>query len=306
MKKGFLSEAHPSRQLLFSGLVVIGMWIVFQIFGIVTGIFLFNLSLNEAADAIRLVQDSRVLGFLYYVQALTSAGMFIIAAGLAAWYISPEWKIFLGLNSRPGWKISLLSVLFIIVILPFTNSLTYYNSNFHLPQFLSGLENYFRDMEEQMAGLMENFLKPRGIIGLIINLMVIAVIPAIGEELTFRGVLQKLLQRWFSNAHWAIILTAFVFSAMHIQFLSFLPRFFLGVVLGYMYYWSGSIQLTILVHLVNNATAVIFYHFYYGGYVGDFMEKTGTPDDSPAYAIIGALAGGGLLYLIYKKFKSVN
>jgi len=152
-----------------------------------------------------------------------------------------------------------------------------------------------------MTAIMESLLKPGGMGGLFVNLIVIAVIPAIGEELTFRGVIQKLLSKWFRNPHWAIFLTAFLFSAMHVQFLSFLPRFFLGMVLGYIYFWTGSIWLSILVHLVNNAVAVVFYNYYYGGQAGDYLEKVGTPETGFYLAIIGAVAGTGLLYLIYKR-----
>ncbi|MEX0598110.1 MAG: CPBP family intramembrane glutamic endopeptidase, partial [Candidatus Paceibacterota bacterium] len=198
--------------------------------------------------------------------------------------------------------INMLGILFILVILPFTNLLTYFNANLGLPEFMSGLENFFHEKENQMNRIMESFLKPGGTGGLFFNLIVIAVIPAFGEELLFRGIIQKLLNRWFGHAHWAIIATAFLFSAMHIQFLSFLPRFFLGLILGYLFYWSGSIWLTILVHFVNNAVATIFYFYFYGGYIGDYLEKTGTPEKGIALAFLSALAGFALLCLIYRKY----
>jgi membrane protease YdiL (CAAX protease family) len=227
--------------------------------------------------------------------------MFIIAAGVTAWYIDNDWKLFLGLKSNPEWLVSLLAVVFVIVILPFTNFLSYFNTNLHLPAFLSGLEDFFRNQETKMTEIMESLLKPGGMGGLFVNLIVIAVIPAIGEELTFRGVIQKLLTRWFGHAHWAILITAFLFSAMHIQFLSFLPRFFLGIVLGYLFFWSKSIWLTMLVHFINNAIAVVFYHYYFGGLTGNFMETVGTPENGFAFAILGATAGFALLYMIYRK-----
>ena len=301
MKKGFLADAHPTTQLLFAGLILIGSWIVFQIIGMVSGMFLFGLSFDEILNTFQTYSDPQMISFLKYVQAFTSTGMFIISACTAAWFIDYDWKMFLGLKENPGWLVSLLSVVFIIVILPFTNFLAYFNTNLHLPSFLSGLEDFFRSKETQMTEIMESLLRPGGMGGLFVNLIVIAVIPAIGEELTFRGVIQKLLNRWFNHPHWAIIITAFLFSAMHIQFLSFLPRFFLGIVLGYLFYWSSSIWLTMLVHFINNAIAVIFYHYYYGGLIGNYMEKVGTPEKGIAFAFIGAIAGLILLFLIYRK-----
>jgi len=301
MQKGFLTDAHPGTQLLFAGLVLIGSWIIFQILSIVSGMFFFGLSSVDILNTFQVYTDPEMIGFLKYVQAVTSIGMFIISAIVAAYYIDPDWKLFLGLKKNPGWQVSLMGVILIIVVLPFTNFLSYINTNLQLPPFLSGLEDFFRSKETQMAEIMESLLKPGGMGGIFINLLVIAVIPAIGEELTFRGVIQKLLNRWFHHPHWAIFVTAFLFSAMHIQFLSFLPRFFLGIVLGYLFYWSNSIWLTILVHFINNAFAVIFYHYYYGGLIGDSLEKIGTPEMGIVFAFAGAIAGLSLIYFIYRK-----
>jgi membrane protease YdiL (CAAX protease family) len=303
MKKGILAEANPATQLLFVGLVFIGSWIVFQLLGMLSGMFIFNLNLQDVAYTFESINDKRMIGFLKYVQAITSIGMFIFSAIAAAYFIDYDWKNFLGLNKKPKLKVVLISALFIIIILPFTNFLTEFNSNLHLPQFMGGLEDFFREKEEQMTKIMESFLQPSGMIGLLVNLFVIAVIPAIGEELTFRGIIQKVLLRWFKHPHWAIIVTAFLFSAMHFQFLSFLPRFFLGLVLGYIYIWSGSIWLSILIHFINNAMAVIFYNFYYGGEIGNYMEKVGTSENGMPWALVGVIAGLGLLYLIYKDYK---
>jgi membrane protease YdiL (CAAX protease family) len=304
MKKGFLAEALPSTQLLFAGLILIGSWIVFQIIGMLSGMLIFGLSIQEVANTFEIFKDPLSIAYLKYVQAYTSVGMFIVAAGITAWCIDYDWLKFLGLKEKPEFQISIMAVFFIIIILPFTNFLSYFNTNIHLPAFLSGVEDYFRNQEVKMSQIMESLLRPGGMGGLLVNLIVIAVIPSIGEELTFRGVIQKLFSRWFANPHWAIFLTAFLFSAMHFQFLSFLPRFFLGLVLGYLYYWSGSIWLTMLVHFVNNGIAVVYYNYYYGGTVGDYMEKVGTPENDAVYTLISLTAGFGLIYFIYRKYKN--
>jgi len=92
---------------------------------------------------------------------------------------------------------------------------------------------------------------------LLINLLVIAIIPAVGEELLFRGVIQKQFTALTHSKGAAVVLTAILFSALHMQFFGFLPRFALGVLLGYLYVWSGSIWLPVLAHFFNNATAVL-------------------------------------------------
>ena len=95
------------------------------------------------------------------------------------------------------------------------------------------------------------------IIDLVFNLLVIAIIPAIGEELFFRGYLQQKLIKWNRSPHIGIIITAILFSIIHFQFSGLIPRFILGVLLGYIFYWSSSLWIPIIAHFVNNAQVLI-------------------------------------------------
>ena len=88
-----------------------------------------------------------------------------------------------------------------------------------------------------------------------------AILPAIGEELLFRGVFQRLLTEWTRNIHWGIILAALLFSFFHFEFYGFLPRFLLGVFFGYLFVWTSSIWVPILAHFTNNFIIVV-YSFY--------------------------------------------
>ena len=112
--------------------------------------------------------------------------------------------------------------------------------------------------------------------GLLANLVVIALIPAIGEELTFRGVLQQFLTKRCKNAHVAVWLSAFIFSFIHFQFYGFLPRMFLGLLLGYMFYYSGSLWTSILMHFVNNGVAVVVAFLDYKGLIDVDYEHFGA------------------------------
>ena len=114
--------------------------------------------------------------------------------------------------------------------------------------------------------------------GLLFNLLVIALIPAVGEELTFRGVLQQSLTRGLKNPHVAIFLSAAIFSFIHFQFLGFLPRMFLGILLGYMFYVSGSLWTSILMHFVNNGAAVVLYYLNHKGIINVDVDHFGAVD----------------------------
>lgn len=142
------------------------------------------------------------------------------------------------------------------ISLPVTNQLSIWNEGMNF----GPLENYLKTMEEATADITERMLNVNTIGGLLLNLLIIALIPAIGEELTFRGILQQALTRRMKNPHVAIILSAAIFSFIHFQFYGFLPRTFLGVLLGYLFYISGSLWTSILMHFINNGTVVLAYY----------------------------------------------
>jgi len=123
----------------------------------------------------------------------------------------------------------------------------------------------FADLMSDQSGmiekLMKDILKMDNLSDLLFNIVLIGLLPAIGEELFFRAGIQNELVENMKNKNIAIIVTAIIFSAFHLQFDGFLPRFFLGLILGYLYYWSRSIWLSILIHFINNSMLVISVYF---------------------------------------------
>lgn len=112
-------------------------------------------------------------------------------------------------------------------------------------------------MEKEAEGLTKAILNMDTPLELLVNLVVIAVIPAVGEELVFRGGIQGILQRIFKNHHLAIWIAAFLFSFFHFQFQGFLPRMALGGILGYLLHWTGSLWAPILGHFLFNGLQVV-------------------------------------------------
>ena len=90
------------------------------------------------------------------------------------------------------------------------------------------------------------------------NILIIAIMAGIGEELMFRGVIQKILIGWTKDIHLGILYTAIIFSTIHFQFYGFVPRMILGMVLGYLYIWSKSLWVPVIAHAINNALTVTF------------------------------------------------
>ena len=176
--------------------------------------------------------------------------------------------------TAPWWLI-IIGVFLMFVSLPITNILTEWNESMKLGGVFQRLEDYLKALEKSATDTTERMLNVDTLGGLVFNLIVIALIPAIGEEMTFRGVLQQSLTRGMKNPHIAIILSAAIFSFIHFQFYGFLPRMFLGILLGYMFYTSGSLWTSILMHFVNNGTAVVLYYLYYKGIISIDAEHFG-------------------------------
>jgi membrane protease YdiL (CAAX protease family) len=114
-----------------------------------------------------------------------------------------------------------------------------------------------RKQEDATAEIVARLLSGSSVTVLCLNLAVMAIIPAVCEEFLFRGLLITWLKRQLSNTHVVVFISAFIFSAIHLQFYGFVPRFLLGLYLGYLFMWTGSIWACIIVHFINNVMAVI-------------------------------------------------
>ena len=169
--------------------------------------------------------------------------------------------------SSPWWLI-IVAVALMIVSIPITTTLTTWNEGMHLGGAFSSIEKWMKELEETAQALTDKMTNVDTIGGLLLNLLVIALIPAVGEEMTFRGVIQQSLMRRM-NPHIAIILSAAIFSFFHFQFFGFFPRLFLGILLGYMFYITGSLWTSILMHFVNNGAAVTLYYLGNIGVIED-------------------------------------
>ena len=143
---------------------------------------------------------------------------------------------------------------------------------------------------------------------LLFTLLVVAVVPAIGEELLFRGYLQQKFGKWFGNMHTSIILTAFLFSAIHFHLDGFFPRFMLGILLGYMFLWSGSLWIPILAHFTNNAIAVIISYPAFQSFeiIQNFnhYNEYKPAETTSDYLFFSALSVSVILYLLYNTLEN--
>ena len=238
------------------------------------------------------------------MQLIQSFGLFVIPPFVMASLWSNNAFEFLRLKSTLRWTTVLYVVAFMLVAIPFNNMLTWLNQQIILPEALSEIEKMMQSSEVQIAEITEKMLNVSTLGALLFNVFLVAVVPALGEELFYRGTIQRLLSDW-KGALFAIWITAFVFSAIHMQFYGFLPRMLLGAFLGYLLLWSGSLWLPIIAHFVNNSVAVVFYYLKFNGVKVIDVETIGT-DDTLWLGIVSGIVCVFLGFLIRKNTRKAT
>ena len=236
-------------------------------------------------------------------QGLSSIMMFVVPP-IVYYYLTRKEHQMHALGFRklahPWWLI-LIGVALMFVSIPFTTRLTTWNEGMNFGPTFQKLEDYLKALEEAAQATTEKMLNVSTIGGLLLNLLIIALIPAVGEEMTFRGVLQQSLTRRL-NPHLAIILSAAIFSFIHFQFYGFLPRMFLGILLGYMFYITGSLWTSILMHFVNNGTAVLLYYLDNKGTIDVDVDHFGAM--SLGVTALSAMTVAGVIVWSWRKRQS--
>lgn len=293
-------RSYYSKFMFLVAAVIAGMGILSLIGGLaawaVTGI-------NVLQDPALLSHPEQpgVLNALRIIQIFTSLGVFLLPALFMAYMVSTQPSSYLNSDKKPIFIHLLLAILFLFLAQPFMAWLIQWNEGMHLPDSMAGVEQWMKDSEGKAEVLMNAFLAGDRISDLLLNLFMIAVIPALAEEFLFRGFIQKLFKEWLGNIHVAIFLSAFIFSAIHMQFFGFVPRLFLGMIFGYFMVWSGSIWVPVIAHFLNNAAAVILYFLVARGSVQGDPETMGGGPEYMWMVLPSVIIGGGILYLFHRK-----
>jgi membrane protease YdiL (CAAX protease family) len=245
------SPLHGLFTLLF---LMFGGASLSSFIGFVLSEFLLGLPLltqPELADT--MTTDPALLPAVRLMQMLQSIGMLIMPA-LLLLYLRHEFMGGSSVLRTPERQAMLLSIALFPTLLPFINFVADINANLELP---GAFGTWATEKEAALALLTERFLDMPHLGWLLLNLFMIGLLPALGEELFFRGVVQRLLGQWSGSMHLSVWLTAILFSAIHMQFLGFVPRVLMGALLGYLFAWSGNLWYPIIAHMVNNGAAVI-------------------------------------------------
>ncbi len=191
--------------------------------------------------------------------------------GLATAYLfyKKQWWTKLAVDIPPQSFFIGAGILWLMVSFPFAQWSYWLNQQLPLPNWATSLEG---QAEAMIAGL----LNMESLGELFFSLLVMAVAPAVGEEIIFRAILQKEFEERMKNPHLAIWVAAIIFSGFHMQFEGFLPRLILGALLGYLFYWSRSLWIPIIVHLFYNGVQIVAYYSY-----GEALDEMAAESEMP-------------------------
>ncbi|TYZ08851.1 CPBP family intramembrane metalloprotease [Hymenobacter lutimineralis] len=302
--KGFVSSRlHPLLALLLLvGLMLAAVCLATFLIAVVASIF-FHISVFELGAVTQNPGNNphgwSVLmlsqGLLLFV-GFAGAALALASIQGRSWasYFAPRRPV-------PAWWL-LLAAAIIVLSLPAMSGLIAWNANAQFPAFMHEFEVWARDKETQAQDLTQYLTQFTSTGRLLVGLLVIAVVPAISEELVFRGVVQKQIIRLFGSYHAGVWLSAFLFSAIHMQFFGFVPRLVLGVVLGYLFAWSGNILVPMAAHFAQNAVQILLLYAQQRGTLSATLDPDSTEALPWPWMLLSAVLTLGLLRLAYQKF----
>ena len=301
--KGFFTNTSASHQL---GLLICLFLVGFLLF---TAVFMLHSSPIYGPDG---SSSYHLIGSDFYsiqaTQFLSAVLILLLPAIGLAFLCSERLTKYLYLYKMTDVRVYLLTTLMLLFISPAMDIVSHFNANMQLPDSMALIESLMRKSEDLAREATMRLLSEEGILPLIVNIIVIAVMAGVAEEFFFRGALLPVVKRIVKNRHVAIWLVAILFSAIHFQFYGFVPRMLLGALLGYLMYWSGSLWIPVFAHFLNNAIAVV--GIYFMSDREDFLKRFGSlepemnPEELPAMAI-AAVVGLVLFAVCVKLMKRI-
>lgn len=236
------------------------------------------------------------------ISVLQDIVLFILPAFLSAFMMSRRPFGFLGIPVKVKGMAVLGIVLIFILGIPAINQLVYWNEHISLPASLADLEHTLRSMEDAAGIATGIMMSSVSLEGLCVEIAVIGLLAPLSEELFFRGAMQRIFASGKGmSPHLAIWLSAVLFSLFHFQFFGFFPRMILGAFFGYLFYWTGSIWVSVLAHALNNTLVVVTM------YIARVYPDKALPDDLgvtvgsfPWFAVISAILVG-LVFVFYRR-----
>ncbi|TDH18358.1 CPBP family intramembrane metalloprotease [Segetibacter sp. 3557_3] len=237
---------------------------------------------------------------LKWAQLVSATLSFVVPALLFGYFSSPKPLRYVGLYPRFSGSLILLAVVLLIAVQPLAGWLGMLNSKVHF----GSIHQQLQQAEATYNQSMQTFLYMKQPSDLVVNLFMMALLPAIGEELFFRGALQNVLLRMSKKPWVAIFLSSLIFALLHGTFFKFLPIFALGVMLGTVYFVTRNLWYTVIIHFLNNAIAVFAVYYQHKSVtLKQFADDKLT---APFYLVLASLAITiAIIYYMKQKSETV-
>ncbi|MDD3740570.1 MAG: CPBP family intramembrane metalloprotease [Bacteroidales bacterium] len=247
--------------------------------------------------------DVNEISLLKILQFISAVFSFLIPALIISKLFTQDAKPYISYRQSPGiWYYLLIPVL-LISVMPLMNIIIQWNESIVLPESLSNMEVKMKEMEASSQKMIELLLSGNSFLTISLNFILIALLPALGEEFLFRGVIQKHGKELFKNSHIAIFVAAFLFSAIHFQFYGFIPRLLLGMVFGYLVYFSGSIWPAVFAHFINNSMAIAVCYLSKTSEIAAETNTFGTKASDIYFVISGLVLAGVVSWVMIKRYR---
>ncbi len=277
---------------LWLGCLMVGSLVTVPIWMIMTGKSIFAMTTE--------MTKPEHVNALKVMQVVSTIIIFFIPAVVTARIASKTPFQRLGFGTRVKWKRAVIAMLIMLSVLPLVGFLADVNKAIPVT---AAMKKFFDSMESQymeQVKLMATFKTP---VDYIIALFIIAFLPAVVEEVFFRGAMQQIFMRWFVTPGLVIFITSLIFSAIHFSWYGFIPRMALGMALGYIFYFTGNLWYSILAHFFNNAFMVTLLYWQYLKYKKVDMEMG---DSAPWWAGVLSLAAVIGLFILLKKMSTTR
>lgn len=251
---------------------------------------------HSLAEALQVSKESprSLINTALLSQALSHAGLFLIPSLLFAYLSHPTPRPYLGLRA-PGRPVHWLLVpLCIIGAAP-----VFLGMDALMRQWLSLDQTAAQQANDRLT---EAFLFTQTPGQLFFSLFVVALLPALGEELFFRGVLYRFVAKRIPNQWFPVVASAAFFAAVHYN-PSGLPAIFLaGILFALFYYLTGSLLPGILAHFLYNGGQVLL--LYFARHRSDLLTALESGASIPAVYVLGGLVVFGISFFLLWKTRT--
>lgn len=287
---------HPAASIgVFVATVFLGFVVIGPLIGFLLALPFYEGTFLQLAENITKGQPSEDIKTPFLIMQASASGVGLIVVPMLAYRFMVHEKVTALFNPvKATWAV--ITAMAVITFMFPNSAVIDWNSSL---DFKTDFWVWARQREDLAAGFVKFITTFNSPLEFAVGVLVIAVLPALGEEFTFRGWLQPAIQKASGNAHVAIWVSAFLFSALHMQFFGFVPRMLLGGLFGYLMHWSGNLWIPVIAHFVNNGFTVLMLYLNQQGVVAFDVE---APEALPWMAIVpGTIIFVGILVLLKKQ-----